>query len=133
MMEVLLVLAILGVIMAMVVPMLTGRRKQANIDATKLSIKSLEQTLDFFAGDHDGEFPPTNPGLQALIVQPQNDAQWRGPYLKETTSLPRDAWGNPFQYESPGRHNTHKPDIWSIGADKTPNTADDITNWQVGA
>ena len=130
-MEVLLVLAILGVIAAMVVPQLLGRQKQANVDATKLSIKSLEQALKLYALDHDGDFPPTNPGLEALIVAQANDPKWKKPYLDNTKDLPLDAWGNPFQYEYPGSHQVggDKPDISSWGADRTPNTADDITNW----
>lgn len=42
-MEVLLVLAILGVIAAMVVPQLLGRQQKANEDAARMSIHGLEQ------------------------------------------------------------------------------------------
>jgi general secretion pathway protein G len=128
-MEVLLVLAILGVIMAMVLPQLLGRQRQANIDATKLSIRGLEQALDLFALDHDGEFPVTNIGLQALLNPTGNDPQWKGPYLKDTSTLPLDAWGNPMQYEYPGKYQQGKADIWSWGPDKQNGTEDDITNW----
>ena len=131
--EVLLVLAIMGVIAAMVVPQLIGRQKQANIDATKLSIHGVEQALKLYATDHDGEYPPTNVGLQALIIAPANDPNWKRPYLENTQELPKDAWGSPFQYEYPGQHNAgaDKPDIWSWGPDRTPNTDDDVTNWAI--
>lgn len=131
-MEVILVLAILGVIAAMVVPQLIGRQKQANIDATKLSIKGLEGALELYAIDHDGEYPPTNQGLEALLVPPNNESrQWKGPYLKNANSLPMDAWMSPFQYEYPGQHQVAgtKPDIFSWGPDRTANTEDDINNW----
>ena len=52
-MEVLLVLAIIGVILAMVVPQLMGRRKVANVQATYASIKSLEQALELYQLDHN--------------------------------------------------------------------------------
>ena len=131
-MEVLLVLAILGVIAAMVVPQLVGRQQKANIDATKLSINGLEQALKLYALDHDGEYPPTNQGLEALLVPPANDPKWKGPYLEKANQLPSDAWKNPFQYEYPGQHQaTGGADIYSWGPDKTPNTDDDITNWSV--
>jgi general secretion pathway protein G len=131
--EVLLVLAILGVIAAMVVPQLLGRQKQANIDASRFSIASLESALDNYAVDHDGEYPQTNPGLEVLIVPQQDDPKWRGPYLKNSNDLPKDAWGNPFQYEYPGKNQRvgDKADIWSWGPDKTNGTADDINNWTV--
>ena len=89
--EVLLVLAILGVIMALVVPQLLGTQQQANIDATKLSIKGLETGLQMYALDHDGQLPTTSEGLEVLISNPGNDPKWRKPYLDDTTMLPKDA------------------------------------------
>lgn len=129
--EVLLVLAILGVIAAMVVPQLLGRQKKANIDATRLSITGLEQALELYAVDHSGEYPTTGEGLESLLTAPNNDEKWHGPYLKESKAVPVDAWGRPLQYEYPGQHNTggSKPDISSGGPDKAFGTADDITNW----
>lgn len=126
--EVLLVLAILGVIAAMVVPQFFGRQEQASIDATAVSIKGIEQALKMYQLDHNGAFPTTNDGLQVLVTAPDGDAKWKGPYLEE---LPKDAWGKPFQYQYPPQHNTaaKKPDIWSGGLDQSNNTADDITNW----
>ena len=133
--EVLLVLAILGVIAAMVVPQLMGRQKQASIDQTRISISGLESALDLYAVDHDGEYPPTNPGLEILLVPQQNDPKWKGPYLKNVNDLPKDAWGNPFQYEYPGKNQRvgDKADIWSWGPDKSNGTADDINNWTAKA
>lgn len=129
--EVLLVLAILGVIAAMVVPQLLGRQKKANVDATRLSITGLEQALDLYAVDHSGEYPTTAEGLESLLVKPNADEKWNGPYLKESKQVPVDAWGRPLQYEYPGQHNTGgtKPDISSGGPDKAFGTPDDITNW----
>ncbi len=129
--EVLLVLAILGVIAAMVIPNLLGRQRQANIDATKLSIGGLENALKLYAVDHNGEFPTTGEGIEALLTAPNNDEKWHGPYLDSTKSSPMDAWGKAFKYEYPGQHNAQglKPDISSGGPDKAEGTADDITNW----
>ena len=77
-MEVLLVLAIIGVILAMVVPQLMGRRKVANVQATYASIKSLEQALELYQLDHNDKFPQTNEGLQVLLISNGNDPQWKG-------------------------------------------------------
>lgn len=131
--EVLLVLAILGVIMALVVPQLLGTQQKSYIDATKLSIKSLENALKLYAVDHGGTLPQTGEGLEVLIVNPGNDPNWKKPYLDDTTSLPKDAWGNPFQYEYPGPNHPDglKADIWSWGPDGQNGTDDDIDNWTV--
>jgi general secretion pathway protein G len=129
--EVLLVLAILGVITSMVVPRLVGRQKQANIDATSLSIKGIEQSLKLYALDHGGEYPSTQDGLSALVQSPQGNraSSWRGPYLE---SLPTDAWGNTFHYASPGQMNTNGVDLVSPGPDGALNTNDDVTNHRSG-
>lgn len=127
-MEVILVLAILGVIAAMVVPQLIGRQRDANIKATRASIHGIEQAAELFAVDHDGNFPTT---IDMLLVNTANNAKWKGPYLKGSSQLPADAWGNPLQYEYPGANhpNGDMADIYSFGPDMTAGTDDDINNW----
>ena len=49
-------------------------------------------------------------------------------YLKRASAL-TDPWGADFQYESPGQHNPHTFDLWSLGPDGKGDTADDIRNW----
>jgi len=134
-MEVLLVLVIVAVLGAMVVPGLFGVQKQSYIDATKGSIKGLEQALKVYRMHHDGEFPTTSEGLEVLIQAPSNDTKWKGRYLDETATLPADAWGNPLHYEFPGSNHPQndKPDIWSNGPDKQDGTEDDVNNWTIEA
>ena len=132
--EVLLVLAILGVIAAMVVPNLLGRQEEAYRKTTRLNIAGLEGSVKHYAAEHDGQFPEGNAEtVFNILMNPEVDQQTgkqRAPYLE---SLPRDAWKNPLRYEYPATGNrsghTHKPAIWSCGADKQDDTADDINNW----
>lgn len=126
--EVLLVVAILLVITGMVVPRLVNRQKQANIDATKLSIKGLEQSLKLYALDHGGEYPSSAEGLQALtrLAEGSDKSRWNGPYLEEK---PLDAWGRPFHYFAPGQRSSKSFDLSSTGPDGIPDNDDDITNW----
>jgi general secretion pathway protein G len=125
-MELLIVLAIIGVIAAIAVPSFLGQQKKANVKATQASIHGLESALDYFATDHDGDYPTS---LDLLITNPGNDPKWSGPYLKGGR-LPLDAWGNELMYMFPAQNNVDKPDIYSAGPDRQPNTADDVTNWQ---
>lgn len=127
-MEILLVLAILGVIMAMVAPRLMGRQQHASADATRISIVGLSQALKLYALDHSGEFPATGAGIQVLMKNPGNDKRWRGPYLEKPA---RDAWGNEFEYQFPGRKNADSFDVVSPGPDRVMGTSDDIGNWDV--
>jgi general secretion pathway protein G len=129
--EVLLVVAILGVLAAAVVPALLGKQKQAYIDTTKTSIKGLEQTLRYYASDHDGEY--LSGGKDALNQLTQaSDFRGKklGAYLEDT---PKDAWGEPLNYEYPTSKPTkaEKPAIWSSGPNRQDEggAGDDINNW----
>jgi len=132
--EVLLVLAILGVIAAMVVPNLLGRQDEANRRATKISIAGFENAVKQYAAEHDGQFPEGNGDsvIQMLMTpeQTEESAKPRAPYLEK---VPLDAWKNALRYEYPasGNHQstTGKPAIWSAGPDRQDDTADDINNW----
>jgi general secretion pathway protein G len=131
--EVLLVLAILGVIAAIVIPLLIGRQKGAMIKATESSIYGLEQALKLYAIDHDAEFPPGNSD-QAFQVLLNPGVDEKGvelkPYLEK---IPLDAWRQPFYYESPTTKVPRglKPAIWSSGPNKQNENGggDDINNW----
>ena len=126
-MEVLLVLAIMGVIMSMVVPKLLGRQRHANEDATRLSINGVEQALKMYALDHGGQYPRPADGFQVLVEAPtRRDPRWRGPYLEQK---PLDAWGSDLSYVFPGKRNPRSFDIVSPGADRQPATPDDLGNW----
>lgn len=124
--EVLLVVAILGVIASLVVPQLMGRQEQANLDATRLSMSGIDQALKLFALDHSGRYPTTAEGLGALVTAPAQSTRWRGPYLE---ALPQDAWGQPFTYQlQANRDGRSHFTLRSAGPDGVAETPDDITN-----
>ncbi len=116
--EVLIVLAIIGVIAAMVVPRLLGQQQQANIDATKASIRGAEQALEFYAKDNFGTFPSMsgNEEVWKLLMSPvEKNGRVQGPWLD---AVPKDAWGNALYYEYSANDKTmQKPKIWSMGPD----------------
>ena len=132
--EVLLVLAILGVIAAMVVPNLLGRQEVANQKATRISIAGFENAMKMYAQDHDGQFPPGNgDSIIQMLMTPEltsESAKPRPPYLEK---VPLDAWKQPLRYEYPASGNRQstidKPAIWSAGPDHQDDTADDVNNW----
>ena len=131
--EIMLVLAILGVIAAMVVPQLTGRQKEANIKATRTSIKGLEDALKLFAIGNQGEFPSGGRDEAfARLLNPGTDSDGKAvtPYLKK---MPADAWNQPLNYEYPNSKmpNSTDPAIWSSGPNKQneDGSGDDINNW----
>jgi len=126
--EVLLVVAILLVIAGAVVPRLVNSQEQDNIDATRISLKGLEQALKLYAIDQDGQYPARADGLAALMTSPNGNAAefWRGPYCEEE---PLDPWRREFTYVFPAV-NSNKPfDLSSSGPDGVPGNDDDINNW----
>ena len=77
---------------------------------------------------HIGHYPTTAEGLVALINCPKGkEAKWKGPYVNTSEAFPSDPWGHPYQYRSPGVHNSESYDLWSFGPDGKPSD-DDIGN-----
>jgi general secretion pathway protein G len=122
--EMLLVLVILATLAAVVLPIMTGKGKQAKVTAAKTQISSFETALGAF--EVDNGFFPKSGDLDALVNQPANANDWKGPYLP---NIPLDPWGNAYIYDCPGKHNPSGFDITSCGPDGRPGTDDDVTNW----
>jgi len=116
--EVMVVVVILGILAALVVPKIISRPDEARIIAAKQDIATLVQALKLYRLDNQ-RYPTTEQGLQALVSRPATSpvpANWKaGGYLER---LPRDPWGNPYQYLNPGVH--AEIDIYSFGADGAP-------------
>jgi general secretion pathway protein G len=128
--EMLVVLAILVLLVSMVVPRIIGSQKKADINAAKTQIGMLKGALENYNFACKG-YPSTEQGLAALISKPADlpeSAAWDGPYV--TGDIPKDPWGNEYQYEYPPTHGRgDTPDIWSYGPDREDNTDDDIKSW----
>jgi general secretion pathway protein G len=127
-MELLLVVAIIGILAAMLLPNISGRSEEARKTRARTEIVStIGLALTMFESDV-GKYPTTEEGLEVLIVKPEQTATWRGPYIRQAKEF-RDPWGNPYQYRCPGQHNTTSYDLSSSGPDGQPGTEDDITNF----
>ena len=121
--EIMLVVAILGILAALVIPRIAGKSEEARVTAAHTDIKSgIKTALDEF--EIDNGFYPSS--LQDLLTQPHNAKNWHGPYLDQ---LPVDPWGNAYFYSYPGKHNPTGYDLWSAGPDEKSGTSDDIGNW----
>jgi general secretion pathway protein G len=124
--ELMLVVVIIGALVAMVMPRLTGRGEQARVAAAKADIQAnIATALKLYELDN-GEFPSTEEGLNALMVKPGSANNWHGPYLEKK---PLDPWGREYKYKSPGEHRQSDYDLYSLGRDGTE-SADDVNNWE---
>jgi len=130
--EIMVVVAILGILAALVVPKIMGRPDEARIVAAKQDITAIRQALNLYRLDNL-RYPTTEQSLQALVEKPTSGTipnNWKpGGYLER---LPSDPWGAPYQYLAPGVHG--EVDVFSLGADGAPggegNNAD-IGSWEL--
>lgn len=132
--EIMVVITILGILAALIVPRVVGRTDDARIAAARQDIASVMQALKLYRLDN-GRYPTTEQGLQALITKPSTEPvpmNWKqGGYL-ERSSVPRDPWGQPYQYLNPGLRG--EIDVFSFGADGQSggqNTDADIGSWSL--
>ena len=113
--EVMVVVAILGILAAIVVPKIMGRPDDARIVAAKQDIGAITQALKLYRLDN-ATYPSTEQGLQALIAKPGSQPiplNWKsGGYLDK---IPKDPWGHEYQMLSPGVQG--EIDVFSYGAD----------------
>lgn len=127
--EMLVVLAIIGMIMGLVGPRVLSYLSDSKIKTARIQIQSFVSALDLYYLD-SGTYPSTNAGLRALVQRPEGADGWNGPYLK-SAAIPNDPWGHPFVYVSPGQHGDPF-DIVSYGADGQEGgggVAADISSW----
>ena len=127
-MELLVVLAILGLLMSLVGPRVLNQLGGAKTKTAAIQIKDLEQALEMYKLDV-GRFPSTSEGLVALVTKPAGSTGWNGPYLK--SDVPLDPWNREYQYKYPGER--AELDIFSYGQNGTPGGEGedaDVGNWQ---
>jgi len=127
--ELMVVLAIIGVLAALIVPNVLSRADDARFTAARTDVGNLMQALKLYKLDNQ-RFPTAEQGLNALTVKPTTEpvpGNWK-PYLDK---LPNDPWGRPYQYINPGIKG--EVDVMSFGADGRSggegNNAD-LGSWQ---
>ena len=128
--EILIVLAIAGMIIGLAVTQLGGAFSGAQKNVAEMFVtSSIKLPLEQYRM-HMGNYPTTAEGLQALITAPADKAdRWRGPYIEGGRDKLIDPWKEPYQYRFPGIRNPAGYDIWSKGPDMQDGTPDDIGNW----
>ncbi|WP_215407548.1 type II secretion system major pseudopilin GspG [Janthinobacterium sp. JC611] len=130
--EIMVVVVIMGILASLVVPKLIARTGESKVAAAKVDIATVMQALKLYRLDNQ-RYPTTEQGLQALIEKPTTGPAangWKaGGYLEK---MPKDPWGNPYQYLSPGVKG--EVDLISLGADGQPGGSGDdadIGSWEL--
>ncbi len=126
--ELLVVLAILGLLAAIVGPQVIKYLGSSKTQTASVQAKNIAASLELFRLDA-GRYPTAQEGLGALIKAPTTVPVWNGPYLPQASAL-MDPWGNAYQFKSPGDHG--EIDVFSLGSDAVAGgtgEAKDVGNW----
>ena len=112
--EILVVVAILGLLIGLVAPAALRQLGGAQVSVAKQSIQRLAGVLDLYRLDMGG-YPSSEQGLQALVARPSGTAAWNGPYLKAEAGPPLDPWNRPYLYRNPSTRQGRDFDLCSRG------------------
>ena len=118
--EMLLVVAIIGILATVVVVKFGGEGDRARKAACRASISNIGLAIDRYEVDM-GRYPVS---LDNLVAREGDN--WHGPYVMGGTAAMTDPWGTPFSYALKGDSDYV---VTSAGPDKQPGTGDDITGF----
>ena len=119
--EIMVVVVIIGMLATLILPKVLGRQDQAFQAKAKSDIRALASAVKLYKLDNF-KYPSSSEGLNILVTANKG-------YIDK---LPKDPWGNDYQYSSPGQNLDF--DIWTLGADGQSGGAEvnqDIGNWNM--
>lgn len=120
--EMMIVIGLIATVMGWVGTRIFRQQARARVDQTKVVMRQLSLAIEDFNREC-GFYPTTEQGLDALVQKPSGGRDCRNYDPKGYVSngkIPKDAWGNDFNYESTG--STFK--LVSLGADGNPGGED---------
>jgi len=126
--ELLVVLAILGLLAAVVAPRVISYLGSSRSKTASIQVKNIAAALELYRLDA-GRYPNQQEGLAALVKAPAGAVAWNGPYLANQSAL-ADPWTRPYRYAVPGKHG--EADVFSLGADDRDGGSGedkDVGNW----
>lgn len=118
--ELLVVVAIIGLLVAYVGPRYVAQIGKSETATAKAQIEAFAKALDTYRLD-TGHYPSTTQGLASLRERPAGENKWNGPYLQK--ELPPDPWGRAYVYRTPGAKGDFE--LISYGRDGAPGGSGD--------
>lgn len=103
-----------------------GIGDQAKLQRVQADFMALDTGLSMYRLNGGG-YPTQDQGLEALVEEPTVAPVPRR-WVQISKKLPVDPWNNTYVYRFPGSVDPTKPEIISIGPDRTDGTGDDISN-----
>ena len=113
--ELLVVLVILALLAGIVLPRFLDQQKRGQQGAARTQVGSFKSAIQLYMLDNKGQTPKD---LDELVSGEKK-------YLTDVNTVPKDPWGNDFEYIAPGP-NGEDFVVTSFGADGKPGgTGDD--------
>jgi len=131
--ELMVVILIIGILAALIVPRVIGNQAIAKENKAKADLSTLTSMLANFRLDN-GRYPTEQEGLNALMQQPSDCPNWKGPYSQRP--LPEDPWGHDYVYTYPGSGGDDSYTVESYGSDGAPGgtgEAADLVDGDIGS
>ena len=127
--EIMLVVMIIAVLAGSAIHLLRGNLETAKIHGRiNPDLENIKTQLQMYE-TFNGSLPTTEQGLAALVTKPSAEPAPRR-WQQLMPSIPMDPFGTPYQYRLPATKSKEAFDVFSIGKDHLPDTADDIGNWE---
>jgi len=120
--EIMVVIALLGVLGTVIVVNLAGTLEEGKAKATETQMRSIDSALMTYAIMNGGKYPTTSEGLEKAKAKFKN------------SKVPNDPWGTAYVYRSPATHGSGKYELVSLGADGKEGgdgTDADIKSWEL--
>jgi len=114
--EIMVVVAIIGLLMGTVGVVAYNRFKKAKLTNAMMVVKNMQDALVHYAMDNKDPCPPD---LKTLYKE------------KYINKAPKDPWGQELIFKCPGDNDTEGADISSKGPDRKEGTDDDINSWEM--
>jgi general secretion pathway protein G len=115
--EIMIVLAIMGMIVTGVSIKVFSQLKKAKVQAARMGVKKIVDASGRFMSGPGSGCPK---GIDELITQGE---------LSKGDS--KDPWGAAYVFRCPGTQDTDGVDVASWGPDRADGTTDDIRSWEI--
>ena len=130
--EILVVLLIIGLLSSLVVVNILPSQDRARVEKAKTDISIIEGALEMYRLERFS-YPNSEEGLMSLLKPNSDNYQTGQSYRGYIKRLPKDPWGNEYQYLIPGDYSDYSDyDLFSLGADGQEGGEGlnaDIGNW----
>lgn len=128
--ELMVVVVIMGLLTTVVVINVLPNQDRAMVEKVRADVRVISQAVEMYRLDQM-KYPTMEQGIESLVNAPEGNSIRNEGYIR---SLPKDPWGQDYQYLIPGEHSAY--DVFSYGADGRiggEGLNADIGNWSEGS